>query len=407
MSKTTEVITPFDERVIPCYARRPIVFVKGKGAKLWDINGKVYLDFLAGIAVLNVGHSHPTVVAAIQQQAAELMHVSNLYYTPSQGLLAEKLAGLALGGKCFFCNSGAEANEALIKLARLWGHENNRFEIITMKNSFHGRTLATLTATGQEKVQKGFEPLPSGFRHARLNDLGSVKEVLTPRTAAILVEAVQGEGGVIPATQEFMQGLRALCNEKGYLLLCDEVQCGLGRTGKWFAFQHFDVEPDAFSLAKALGSGFPIGAIVTNPKLANVLKSGKHASTFGGNPLACAAAMATLQVIEQEGLLPHAWAMGEKLKQGLQSLVEKFPLHLTEVRGLGLMLGLVMATGAKALEEKLLDIGLITLATGEHVLRLLPPLNIKPSEVEEALDILADTCAELFAQAAPEKVTPE
>ena len=396
MSKTTEIIQQFDKHVIPSYARRPIVFVKGKGAKLWDVEGKVYLDFLAGISVLNVGHSHPVVVDAIRQQAGLLTHVSNLYYTENQGRLGQALAGLALGGKCFFCNSGAEANEALIKLARLWGHEKNRFEIITMKNSFHGRTLATMTATGQDKVQKGFDPLPSGFVHAKFNDLESVKEAVTARTAAILVEAIQGEGGVIPATAEFMQGLRALCDEKDLLLLCDEIQCGMGRTGKWFAFQHFDVAPDAFSMAKALGSGFPIGAIVTNAKLADVFQPGKHATTFGGTPLACAAALATLQVIEQENLLQHASDLGARLKKGLQALVEKYPKHLAEVRGLGLMLSLVLTASAKPLEDKLMEMGLITLATGKQALRFLPPLTVKPGEVDEALDMIADACTEMF-----------
>ncbi|MDD5677863.1 MAG: aspartate aminotransferase family protein [Kiritimatiellae bacterium] len=407
MSKTTDIIQQFDEHVIPSYARRPIVFVKGKGVKLWDAEGKVYLDFLAGISVLNVGHSHPAVVDAIRQQAGQLTHVSNLYYTENQGRLAKALADRALGGKCFFCNSGAEANEALIKLARLWGHEKNRFEIITMKNSFHGRTLATLTATGQDKVQKGFDPLPSGFVHAKFNDLESVKESVTARTAAILVEAVQGEGGVIPAEKEFMQGLRALCNDKDILLLCDEVQCGMGRTGKWFAFQHFDVEPDAFSLAKALGSGLPIGAIVTNAKLADVFQPGKHGSTFGGTPLACAAALATLQVIEQENLLQHASDLGARLRKGLQALVEKYPKHLAEVRGLGLMLGLVLTATAKPLEDKLMEMGLITLATGKQVIRFLPPLTVKPGEVDEALDMIADACAELFGAPAVEEAKPE
>ena len=396
MSKTTEIIQQFDKHVIPTYARRPIVFVKGKGAKLWDTEGKVYLDFLAGISVLNIGHSHPAVVDAIRQQAGLLMHVSNLYYTENQGRLAQALAGLALGGKCFFCNSGAEANEALIKLARIWGHEKNRFEIITMKNSFHGRTLATLTATGQDKVQQGFDPLPSGFVHAKFNDLESVKNAITARTAAILVEAVQGEGGIIPATAEFMQGLRALCDEKDLLLLCDEIQCGMGRTGKWFAFQHFDVEPDAFSMAKALGSGFPIGAIVTNAKLADVFQPGMHATTFGGTPLACAAALATVPVIEQENLLQHASDLGARFKKGLQALVEKYPQHLAEVRGLGLMLGLVLTSSAKPLEDNLMEMGLITLATAKQVLRFLPPLTVKPNEVDEALDMINDTCEEMF-----------
>ena len=396
MSKTTEIIQQFDKHVIPTYARRPIVFVKGKGAKLWDTEGKVYLDFLAGISVLNIGHSHPAVVDAIRQQAGLLMHVSNLYYTENQGRLAQALAGLALGGKCFFCNSGAEANEALIKLARIWGHAKNRFEIITMGNSFHGRTLATLTATGQDKVQQGFDPLPSGFVHAKFNDLESVKNAITARTAAILVEAVQGEGGIIPATAEFMQGLRALCDEKDLLLLCDEIQCGMGRTGKWFAFQHFDIEPDAFSMAKALGSGFPIGAIVTNAKLADVFQPGMHATTFGGTPLACAAALATVQVIEQENLLQHASDLGARFKKGLQALVEKYPQHLAEVRGLGLMLGLVLTSSAKPLEDNLMEMGLITLATGKQVLRFLPPLTVKPNEVDEALDMINDTCEEMF-----------
>ena len=396
MSKTTEIIQQFDKHVIPTYARRPIVFVKGKGAKLWDTEGKVYLDFLAGISVLNIGHSHPAVVDAIRQQAGLLMHVSNLYYTENQGRLAQALAGLALGGKCFFCNSGAEANEALIKLARIWGHAKNRFEIITMGNSFHGRTLATLTATGQDKVQQGFDPLPSGFVHAKFNDLESVKNAITARTAAILVEAVQGEGGIIPATAEFMQGLRALCDEKDLLLLCDEIQCGMGRTGKWFAFQHFDIEPDAFSMAKALGSGFPIGAIVTNAKLADVFQPGMHATTFGGTPLACAAALATVQVIEQENLLQHASDLGARFKKGLQALVEKYPEHLAEVRGLGLMLGLVLTSSAKPLEDNLMEMGLITLATAKHVLRFLPPLTVKPNEVDEALDMINDTCEEMF-----------
>lgn len=396
MNNTSNIIEQFNQAVIPSYARRPIVFVRGKGAKLWDADGKVYLDFLAGISVLNVGHSHPKVIEAIQQQAGELMHVSNLYYNEQQGKLAQALSALTSGSKCFFCNSGAEANEALIKLARLWGHEQNRFEIIAMRNSFHGRTLATLTATGQSKIQKGFEPLPNGFTHAEFNNLESVKSAVSNCTVAILVEAVQGEGGVIPADPAFLQGLRALCDERNLLLLCDEVQCGMGRSGKWFAFQHAGIEPDAFSLAKALGSGFPIGAIVANTKLADILQPGKHASTFGGSPLACAAALKTIEVIEEEKLLQHASDMGARLRKGLEALTEKYE-HLKQVRGLGLMLGLVLDVPAKPLEEKLLEIGLITLTTGEKVLRFLPPLNVKPAEIDEALDILDDTCAEFFS----------
>ncbi len=397
MTDTNDIIDLFDHYVVPSYARQPVVFVRGKGAKLWDSTGKVYLDFLAGISVLNVGHSHPAVAEAIARQAAQLTHVSNLYYTEHQGRLAKALSELALHGKCFFCNSGAEANEALIKLARLWGHDRQRHEIISMRNSFHGRTLATLTATGQEKVQKGFDPLPSGFIHAEFNNLDSVRAAITDHTAAVLVEAIQGEGGIIPATPAFIQGLRELCNEKDILMLCDEVQCGMGRTGNWFGFQAYNIEPDACSMAKALGSGFPIGAILTNRKLADVLQPGKHASTFGGTPLACAAALATLQVIKNEGLLQNAMLMGQRLQQGLQQLVDKYA-HLKEVRGKGLMLGLALDQPAKPLEERLMDMGLITLATAGNVIRFLPPLNVKPQDVDEALDMLDDACAEWHAE---------
>lgn len=402
--KTEEVIALFEQYVIPCYARKPVVLVRGKGTKVWDADGKVYLDFIAGIAVLNLGHSHPRVVEAIKKQAEQLIHISNLYYHENQALLAKALAGVAFQGKgkCFFCNSGAEANEALIKLARLWGHKQNRYEVITMRNSFHGRTLATLTATGQSKIQKGFEPLPSGFVYADFNNLDSVKSAITDKTAAVLVEPIQGEGGVIPANKDFLQGLRALCDENNILLLFDEVQCGMGRTGKWFAFQNYDVLPDAFALAKALASGFPMGAIVTTPKTADVLQAGKHAATFGGTPLACAAALATIQVIQEEGLLQNARDMGEKFMSGLQALVEKYE-HLKEVRGAGLMIGLVLDKPAKELEAKLRDIGLLALATAENVLRFLPPLNVKQSEIEEALDIIDDVCAEWHGKTAKDE----
>lgn len=254
MTGALEITQLYDKYVVPSYTRS-LTLVKGRGATVWDADGKEYLDFLAGISVVNVGHCHPRVTAAITEQAQTLVHVSNLYYTENQARLAEKLAGLALGGKCFFCNSGAEANEALIKLARLWGHDDGKYVVITMKNSFHGRTLATAAATGQAKIQKGFEPMPEGFAYAEFNNLESIAAQITDKTAAVLVEAVQGEGGIIPAEKDFLVGLRKLCNEKNILMLCDEVQCGMGRTGHWFAFQASGVEPDAFSLAKALGNG--------------------------------------------------------------------------------------------------------------------------------------------------------
>jgi len=302
------------------------------------------------------------------------------------------LSEISLGGKCFFCNSGAEANEGLIKLARLWGHDNGKYEVICMNNSFHGRTLATAAATGQSKVQKGFEPMPEGFVHAEFNDIDSIKALVNDKTVAVMLEAIQGEGGVVPADPGFMKAVRELCDENDLLMLCDEVQCGMGRTGNWFGFQAYDVEPDAFSMAKALGSGYPIGAVVAGPKVADVLQAGKHASTFGGTPLACAAALATLQVIEDEGLLARAKASGEKLSMGLEALAAKYE-HVHGVRGEGLMLGLVLDQPAAPLAARLLEEGLITVATAETVVRFLPPLNIKDSEIDEALEIV-DDCLE-------------
>lgn len=398
MSKNDDIAGLFNQYVMPTY-KPSVTLVRGRGAKVWDADGMVYLDFTAGIAVQNVGHSHPKVVEAIQEQAAALTHVSNLFYTANQALLAQRLSKLSLGGKCFFCNSGAEANEALIKLARLWGQSRNCFEVIAMQNAFHGRTLATIAATGQVKVQKGFDPLPVGFAHAAFNDLDSVREAITDRTAAVLVEAVQGEGGVMPATPAFLQGLRELCDKKNLLLLCDEVQCGMGRTGKWFGFEHAGIKPDAFSLAKSLASGVPIGAVVTSPDLADVFQAGHHASTFGGNPLACAAALATLDVIEAEKLVPRAEAAGRMLREGLEAFVDKYD-QVLEVRGAGLMVGMVMEGSASAVVDAVRQMGLLCLPAGEHVVRFLPPLNVNDDELEEALDMIGDALDELFGEEA-------
>lgn len=391
MSRTEEIKALYDQYVMKTYSQETVL-VKGRGTKVWDADGKVYLDFAAGISVLNVGYSHPKVVAAVQAQVAELVHVSNLYYNENQALLAKRLSDLSLHGKCFFCNSGAEANEGMIKLARLWGHEQGRYEVICMQNSFHGRTLATASATGQEKVKKGFDPLPEGFVHATFNDLDSVKALVNDKTVAVMLEAVQGEGGVIMADPDFFAGVRALCDEKGLLMLCDEIQCGMGRTGMWFGYQHFGVEPDAFSLAKGLGSGYPIGAVVANEKLSDVFKPGNHGSTFGGTPLACAAALATLDVIEEEGLVERAAEKGELLKEGLEDFAERFA-HVKEIRGQGLMLGIVLDQDAKPLTQAFAEIGLLTIATAGNVVRLLPPLTVKDDELEEALDIM-DDCLE-------------
>jgi len=395
MTTSTDIITKYQKYVIPTYTTPSLVLVKGKGSRVWDNDGKVYMDFVGGIACQNVGHCHPKVVQAIQNQAAKLMHVSNLYNNEYHGTLAEKLSTLSgLGGKCFFCNSGAEANEALIKLARLWGSDEGKYEIISMNNSFHGRTLATLAATGQTKYQDGFEPLPDGFLYAELNNIDSVKKAVSGRTAAILVEAVQGEGGVVGATHEFLQALRALCDEKQILLFCDEVQCGMGRTGNWFAFQASGVQPDAFSLAKSLGSGYPIGAIVTNAKLADVFQPGKHASTFGASPLACSAALATIGVIEEEKLVHHAAEMGKLFAEGLAEFIGAYE-HVKEVRSYGLMIGLVLDQPVKGLCQSLREMGLLAIPTHETVVRFLPPLNIKSGDIEEALDIIDDALADM------------
>ena len=393
---TQEIAELHKQYVMPTYAPG-LALVRGKGTRVWDAEGNEYLDFLGGIAVNVLGHSHPKLVKAIRQQAARLMHVSNLYFNENQPRLAKALSERSLGGKCFFCNSGAEANEGMFKLARLWGHAQGRYEIIAMTNSFHGRTLATVAATGQTKYQKGFEPMPAGFVHAEYNNLDAVRAAVTDKTVAVLVEAVQGEGGVVPASPDFMNGLRALCNERNLLLLCDEVQCGVGRTGKWFGFQAYGIQPDAFSVAKGLAGGFPIGAIVAGPKLSDVFQPGNHASTFGGNPLACAAALAVIEAIDAEKLLEHAAQMSELFMAHLRKIAKKFKF-ITEVRGLGLMIGMVLDRPAKPLEVLLREKGLIAIATHDTVIRFLPPLNITAGQVRKAARIVKAACAEWAAR---------
>lgn len=374
-----------------------LALVRGRGARVWDAEGRVYLDFLSGIAVTGIGHCHPRLVRAIRRQAGRIMHTSNIFYNELQPRLAEALVTRSLaGGRCFFCNSGAEANEGLIKLARLWGSAEGRYEIVTMYSSFHGRTLATLTATGQEKVQKGFEPLPVGFRYARFNDLESVRAAITDRTVAVLVEAVQGEGGIIPARPEFMTGLRALCTERNLLMLCDEVQCGMGRTGRWFGWQLYGVEPDAFSLAKGLGGGFPIGAVVAGPKLADRFQPGHHASTFGGTPLACAAALAVIETIEAEGLLENAARTGALFLEELRRATEGLPF-VREVRGVGLMVGIELDRPARPLQDEINRRGLLGLATNVNILRFLPPLIITPAQARRAARIVGQAGRALMA----------
>jgi acetylornithine/N-succinyldiaminopimelate aminotransferase len=387
------------EYLMPTYAPG-LALVEGSGTSVWDAEGNEYLDFVSGVAVTNIGHCHPKMVRAVQAQVETLVHVSNLFYNEKQPQLAKALAGHSglPGAKCFFCNSGAEANEGLIKLARLWGSAHGKYEIITMRQSFHGRTLATLTATGQEKVQTGFGPLPEGFVYADFNDLQSIEAAISPRTAAVLVEALQGEGGVVPADPELLSGLRKLCDERDLLLLCDEVQCGMGRTGKWFGFQNYDVEPDAFSLAKGLGNGFPIGAMVAGNKLADIFQPGNHATTFGGTPLACSAALAVIEVIEEEELLENTKVLGAYFVEGLCEIATKHEQWISGVRGMGLLLGLVLDVPAAPLQEKLQEKGMLALATAGNVLRMLPPLNVSQHEIDRALVLIGEACAELHEE---------
>jgi len=383
MEKIKELYSNY---VMPTYAPE-IALVKGVGSHVWDKDGKEYLDFTSGIAVTNIGHSHPVYIEAIEKQVNTLVHVSNLFYTEPQALLAKEISDISMGGKCFFANSGAEANEGMIKLARLWGYDDGRYEIITMKQSFHGRTLATAAATGQEKIQKGFEPMPTGFVHAEFNNLESVKALINEKTVAVMFEAIQGEGGVLPATPEFVEGVRAICDENNLLMLCDEVQCGIGRTGKWFGYQHYSVEPDVISFAKALGNGYPIGGITASPKYSDVLQPGKHATTFGGTPLACAAALAVLKVCKDENLLEKAVESGEYFTDGLLKIIEGSDEY-TGVRGKGLLLGLVSKKEVKPLFQKLTAAGLLTVPAGLNVLRFVPPLNVSKVDMDKALAIV-------------------
>ena len=395
----TEIIDAYKQYLMPTYAPE-VAIEKGKGSKVFGVGGTQYYDFTAGIGVHNIGHSHPDVVKAIQEQAEKLVHCSNLFAHEGQAKLAQKLVEISdLGGKVFFCNSGAEANEAAIKLARRWGSQNGgRYEVVTMRNSFHGRTLATVTATGQDWCQQGYEPLPVGFAYATFNDIESVKAAVTGKTVAIMLEAVQGEGGVNPATEEFMSGVRALCDEKNLIMICDEVQCGMGRTGKWWGWQNYSVKPDLFTSAKSLADGVPMGALVANAKFADVFALGSHASTFGGNPLACAAALATIGVIEKDGLLEAAAKKGEMLKAALQAFAEKYD-QILDVRGLGMMLGMVTEGPAKEVVQAFADGGVLTCTAGEHVVRFLPTLSIREDHLEEAVEMMGDSLDELFGAA--------
>ncbi|CAN1508488.1 ArgD Ornithine/acetylornithine aminotransferase [Methylophilaceae bacterium] len=382
------------DHLMNTYMRQPVTFTKGEGVWLWDTAGEKYLDALAGVAVNGLGHAHPKLVAAIGEQAAKLIHVSNIYQIAEQDALADKLCAISGMDKVFFCNSGCEANEASIKLARLYGHNKgiSSPEIIVMDKSFHGRTMATLSATGNRKVQAGFEPLVSGFIRVPYDDVDAVKQVASsnPNVVAILVEPVQGEGGInIPKdSSAYLETLRQICDAHGWLLMVDEVQTGIGRTGTWFAYQHTAIMPDVMSLAKGLGSGVPIGACLARGKAAEVFVYGKHGSTFGGNPLACAAGLATLTAIEDEGLCAHAEKMGELIKLGFQAEFADTPA-VKVVRNAGLMIGIELDRPCGELVKMALAAKVLINVTADKVVRLLPPLVIKQDEAQELVKRLS------------------
>lgn len=380
-----------DDALFPTYTKYPVSLVKGDGSRLWDDQGKEYLDFMSGIAVCNLGHVPLKIKRRIQEQLEQVWHVSNLFHIPNQQKLAQMLTAHSCADLVFFCNSGAEANEAAIKCTRRYQQRvlgNGRYEIITFEKSFHGRTMATLTATGQDKVKDGFFPLPEGFAYARYNDIQSVEDRITERTAAIMLELVQGEGGVYAADPEFVTRLSVLCKERGLLLMIDEVQTGMGRTGKLFAYEHYGIEPDIITLAKGLASGFPIGAMMGKKKLRNAFSPGSHASTFGGAPLAAAAGLATLETILEERLCERAEQMGAYALQRLQEQLQSYSI-VQSVRGLGLLIGIECREPIAPINQELLQHGLLVLAAGTHVIRFVPSLYISKEEIDQAVDIVS------------------
>jgi acetylornithine/N-succinyldiaminopimelate aminotransferase len=383
--KIQEIFDSYKENIMPTYTKVPLVFVKGKSSYLWDIHGKKYLDFFPGWGVGNFGHCHPKVMQAVRDQISKLIFIPNNYYHIPQAKLAKEIVYWSYPAKVFFCNSGAEANEAAIKFSRKFGQ--GRYEIISFENSFHGRTLGALAATGQEKYKAGFGPLPEGFKIVKFNDLEEAKKTINDKTVAIMLELIQGEGGINVADKNFVLGLRKLCDEKNLLLIIDEVQTGMGRTGKLFCYQHYGITPDIMTLAKALGGGLPIGAMVVKKEIADTLGKGEHASTFGGGPVICKAALAVLRAIQKEKLLTNAQKMGEYLFTKLNALKNKYNV-IKEIRGLGLMAGIELNIEGKAIVEKCIEHGLLINCTHDKVLRLMPALNITKKEIDKAISIL-------------------
>jgi acetylornithine/N-succinyldiaminopimelate aminotransferase len=390
---TKQTIELFEKYVIGNYTRLPRVIVKGDDGYMFDADGNKILDMFPGWAVSAIGHCHPKVVEAVCAQARQLLHIDNTFYTEEQGKLAQLLSERAFGGKCFFCNSGAEANEAALKLARRHTAEH-KYKFITAEGSFHGRTFATVAATAQPKYHKGFLPMLPGFVYVPFNDVDALTSAFGDEVAAVMVEPVQGEGGINIATKEYLQTIRELCDQKNALMILDEVQTGVGRTGKWFAYQHYDVEPDIMTMAKALGGGVAIGAMMAKSEIAASLVPGTHASTFGGNSIACAAAIAVIEAIEEEKLLQNAVELGEYTKQKLEQLKSKFPV-IDHVRGLGLMIGVQLTGPGAKIVDKCLEKGLRINCTQETVLRLMPPMNVTRDQINDAVDILESALGEV------------
>ncbi len=387
------------------YARVPIALSHGKGCRVWDINGKPYLDALGGIAVNTLGHNHPRLVPALQDQIGKIIHSSNYYHVPNQEKLAAKLVELSGLTNVFFCSTGLEANEAALKLARKFGHDKGieRPEIVVYEHAFHGRSIATLSATGNEKVQKGFGPLVEGFIRVPLNDIEALRKATAdnPNVVAVFFETIQGEGGINPMRIEYLQQVRQLCDANDWLLMIDEVQCGMGRTGKWFAHQWAGIKPDVMPLAKGLGSGVPIGAVVAGPKAANIFQPGNHGTTFGGNPLAMRAGVETIRIMEEDGLLQNAVKVGTHLRAALTRELGaelQNPAGVKEIRGMGLMLGVELARPCGVLVQRCADKGLLISVTAERVIRLVPPLIMTTAEADEVVSILCPLIKQLLAE---------
>jgi acetylornithine/N-succinyldiaminopimelate aminotransferase len=385
---TQEVIAQFNQYVIGNYGRLPRVITRGQGNYLYDLDGNKILDFFPGWAVSGIGHCHPKVVEAIVKQAGQLLHIDNTFYTLEQGKLAQLLSDRAFGGKCFFCNSGAEANEAALKLARRHTPKE-KYKFITAQHSFHGRTFGAVTATGQPKYHEGFMPLLAGFEYVPFNDIDALTKAFTEEVCGVLIEPIQGEGGVNEATPEYMQTIRDLCDEHGAMMILDEVQTGMGRTGRWFGYQHYDIVPDIITLAKTLGGGVAIGAMMARPEIAASLVPGTHASTFGGNPLACAAGIATIEAIEQEKLIDNAIRMGQYAVEKLTELKQKFPI-ISSLRGKGLMIGVQLTSPGADIVSKCLEKRLRINCTQGNVLRFMPSMTISKEEIDQAIGILRE-----------------